>query len=242
MWIGVEQVDEIVVSIHVVPDVEQKGAALRLLIEVTPNGPKLGRRFPRERGKGRFLELRTRHADQIRPLLPPCRSQNRPALVQVGSDVLPIDLVEAWTIATHRDDAIVSLGKHVCKCIREPGPEVIASLLRTAYFMNGIPALVDGRTGPSVEFPCDTSILGIVPLHEPLVLPLPLGTVAEEENRRVATPRIDSNWLALSSYGDILRTLGFAAFLTTPAYQHCASTQRVCAFSSARYELDVMIR
>ncbi len=120
-------------------------------------------------------------ADQVRPFLVGGGAEDRGPRRQLLRDGRPVHLVESGTIAPDHDDLFVPLRKRIGYGVREARSEFISPLTGVRKFENREVAVCHGLPGMLVERSGHLAVRRDILLHELLVLPLPLGTVAEEQ-------------------------------------------------------------
>ena len=177
--------------VYVVAARKEGGGGAGLRCEVLDEGREEGRGLPGERRKGLLIELRAAEADEVGALLVGSRAEDRWAVRQRVVNVRPVHFVEGGAVAAHGNHALVALREGVGHGIGEARPEVMSLLLRAVDFEDGKAAVVDRRSGVLVEDLGDLPRLCDVLPHEPLVQPLPLGAVAEEEEGSLVAVRTD---------------------------------------------------
>ena len=118
----------------------------------------------------------------------------------------PIDLVETGTITPDRNDLLVSLRKRVGDGVRKARAETGAALLLVGDFHDRQPAGADGLARVLIKRLGHPSVLRVVPLHELLVLPLPLRAVTEEQNGGMGISVVDNRGEYCADKGNENRT------------------------------------
>ena len=176
-----EESRKIVGAIDVAPSRKKHGTVPTETTEVLCKGGKNVRGRPGKVRKRRRSELLTRDPDQINPIFLNRGSQHGHPVSKLLRDTVPIHVWKLRTVTPDGDNSLVAPRKGESKRMREAGPEVIPSLLRPVDLDHGIAALLNGATGMIVEGRCDLPIFLVVLGHEPLVLPLALGALGEEQ-------------------------------------------------------------
>jgi len=177
-----EQSRKIVGTIYVAPRRKKHGAALTETTEVLCKGRKNVRGRPGKVRKRRRSELLPRDSNQINAIVLKRGSQHGHPVSELLRDTVPIHVWKLRTVTPDGDNSLVAPRKGESKRVREACSEVIPSLLRPVDFDHGIAALLNGATGMVVEGRCDLPIFLVVLGHEPLVLPLALGALGEEQD------------------------------------------------------------
>ena len=188
-----QQSNQVPVTIHVVARGEPHRLRPGSLCEMAAESRKERGRFPGKRCKRLPVELRSGEADQVRSLLVGRRAQDRRVPIQPIRDDLPVHLVQGRTVAAHGNDTVVPRRERAGKGVGKPRPKRIAPLPGVGDLQHRKVALGRGLSRVLVEGFGDLPIFGVVPPYELLVLPLPLGAVAEEQNGGTVVRHPESN-------------------------------------------------
>jgi len=105
--------------------------------------------------------------------------------------------MQARTVASHRDDALVALRKGIGNGVGEARAKIIAALLGAVDLQDRKGARLNRFPRVLIEGFGDLPVLRIVLPHKPLVLPLPLRAVAKEENGGIGPGRLDGKSVAV---------------------------------------------
>jgi hypothetical protein len=95
---------------------------------------------------------------------------------------LPVDLVQAWTVAPYSNDMFVPGREGIGDSIRQSGAEAIAPLLRIVDVEHRESARLHGVVRVAVQCAGHPAVRGAVARHVPLRPPLVRWTVAEEQD------------------------------------------------------------
>jgi hypothetical protein len=186
-----QQGHQVPVPVHVVAGREARRGDAGPVREVAGKGRKKGWRLPRKRREGVPVELGAPEADEVGPVAVGGGAQDRRPVGQLLVDRVPVHLVQAGTVAPHGDHALVPLRKRVGDGVGEACAKVVAALLRTVHLQDGKRTVFNRPPRVLVEGLGHLPILRVVLPHEPLVLPLPLGAVAEEQDDGLVAGRAD---------------------------------------------------
>lgn len=94
--------------------------------------------------------------------------------------------MQARTVAPDGDHTLVARRKGIGQGVGEAHPEGVTALLSPVDLEDGKAAVLDSLLCVLVEGLGDPPRFRVVLPHEPLVLPLALGAVAEDENSGTA--------------------------------------------------------
>jgi len=177
-----EKGQKILMAVYVVPARKERGGGTGLCCKVPGEGREEGRGLPGECREGLLVELRAAEANEVGALSVEGGAEDRRPVRQRVVDGRPIHLVQVGTVAPDGNNALVSLREGVSHGVGEARPEVVPPLLRPVDFQDREAAVGNGLAGVLIEGLGHLPILCIVLSHEPLVLPLLLGAVAEEQD------------------------------------------------------------
>lgn len=136
--------------------------------------------LPRKRSEGVGLEGGAGEANQVRAAAS-CGAQHGRSGSQPIRNGLPVDLMQARAIATHRDDVFVALRKGFGDGVGEALTEGVATLLRSGDLQHRQSARVRRFSGVAVQRLGHVATFGSVAWHKALGRPLPHRAVAEEQ-------------------------------------------------------------
>jgi len=182
---------KLLMSVYVVPGGEPGRRCACTFGQMLGEGREQGGRLPRQRLEGLLVEVLAPQSDEIGPFIVGRRTQDGCPRGQLFGYGCPVYFVEGRAVASHHNDLLVSLFERIGDSIREARTESLTPLMSVSGLQDRKAAGHHGTPRVLVERRCDFPVLREVLPHEPFVLPLVLGAVAEEQEGGMSGRRLD---------------------------------------------------